>query len=352
MKKRFLRIIVLAVLATAIIIGVRWFENRENGIVTSSLKIYGTIDIRDVRVAFNEQERITEVLVEEGDRVQAGQILARLNTDRLQAQIAEVQAQVAEQQEVVKRYKAGTRPQEIDQARAEVEAAKVKVRNDEQTLERLRKTSGTGATSAQDLDDARTRLLAERAQLEVQEKALNLALEGPRKEDVAAAEKRLQALEANLAFLQIRLQDMTLKAPKAGIIENRILEPGDMAGPTRPVFILALTDPKWVRAYIPEPELGRIRLGMKARVQSDSFPGQSMEGWVGFISPVAEFTPKTVETEELRTKLVYQARVFVHDEGDQLHLGMPVTVLIEENALIKNTAPVPPASANTSPPGK
>ena len=131
---------------------------------------------------------------------------------------------------------------------------------------------------------------------------------------------------------------MTLKAPTAGVIESRILEPGEMAGPTRPVLVLALTDPKWVRAYVPEPELGRIRLGMKASVLSDSFPGESMDGWVGFISPVAEFTPRTVETEDLRTKLVYEARVFVHDNRDMLRLGMPVTVLIDEHAPVKETA--------------
>jgi HlyD family secretion protein len=169
----------------------------------------------------------------------------------------------------------------------------------------------------------------------VKEKALNLALEGPRKEDIAAAERHLEALQANLSLLEIRLGDTTLKAPKAGVIESRILEPGEMAGPTRPVFVLALTDPKWVRAYIPEPELGRIRLGMKASVLSDSYPGKSIDGWVGFISPVAEFTPRSVETEDLRTKLVYEARVFVHDDRDMLRLGMPVTVLIDEHAPVK-----------------
>ena len=104
-----------------------------------------------------------------------------------------------------------------------------------------------------------------------------------------------------------------------------------MAGPTRPIFILALTDPKWVRAYVPEPQLGRINLGMKARIFSDSFPGQPIDGWVGFLSPVAEFTPRAVQTEDLRTQLVYEARIMVNDEKDRLRLGMPVTVIINEN---------------------
>jgi HlyD family secretion protein len=333
MKKRFFRIIVLVIIASAVAFSVRWYWENEKETGNGQLKIYGTIDIRDASLAFIEQERIAEVLVEEGDQVKAGQVLARLVTDRLKAQIVEAQAQIAAQEEVVKRLKTGTRSQEIEQARAEVEAAQATVHNDKQLLDRLQETSG--ATSKQTLDNARSRLLVDQAQLEVKKKALNLALEGSRKEDIAAAERHLEALQANLSLLQIRLEDMTLKAPTAGVIESRILEPGEMAGPTRPVLVLALTDPKWVRAYVPEPELGRIRLGMKASVLSDSFPGESMDGWVGFISPVAEFTPRTVETEDLRTKLVYEARVFVHDNRDMLRLGMPVTVLIDEHAPVK-----------------
>jgi len=323
----------LVIIASAVIFSVRWYLEKENETGNGKLKIYGSIDIRDANLAFNEQERIDEVLAEEGDRVKAGQVLARLNSERLKAQIVEAQAQIAAQQEVVKRLKTGSRPQEIEQARAEVEAARVMVRNDKQIFDRLQKSSE--ATSEQALDDARSRLLVEQAQLQVKEKALNLVLEGPREEDIAAAERRLEALQANLLLLQIRLGDMTLKAPAVGVIQSRILEPGEMAGPKSPAFVLALTDPKWVRAYIPEPELGRIRLGMKAIVLSDSFPGKSMDGWVGFISPVAEFTPRNVETEDLRTKLVYEARVFVHDKQDMLRLGMPVTVLIDEQSPVK-----------------
>jgi HlyD family secretion protein len=266
--------------------------------------------------------------VEEGDRVTAGQVLARLQTHRLEAQIREAEAQIAAQKEVVKRFEVGTRWQEIEQARAEVAATEAKVRNSRLNFERIKKTSGAGATSEQALDNARAQLDVDQAQLKVKEKALNLALEGPRKEDIAAARNHLEALKASLSLLKIRLSDMTLTSPAAGVIQNRNLEPGEMASPDRPVVTLALTDPKWVRAYVPEPDLGRIKLGMKAKILSDSFPNQIFEGWIGFISPVAEFTPKTVETEDLRTKLVYEVRVFVHDSKDLLRLGMPVTVIV------------------------
>lgn len=327
--KRLFRIIILVVMVTVVVLGARWFVNKENKQSETELRIYGNVDIRDANLAFNEQERIARILVEEGDRVKTGQVLALLHTDRLEARISEAQAQIAAQQEVVRRLEAGTRSQEIEQARAEVVAARAKVRNTGQSFERIQKTSLAGATSQQALDNVRAQLDVDAAQLAVKEKALNLALEGPRKEDIAASRHNLEALQASLAFLKIRLADMTLRSPAPGVIQSRILEPGEMASPNQPVVTLAFTDPKWVRAYVPEPDLGRINLGMKARILTDSFPDQSFEGWVGFISPVAEFTPKTVETEDLRTKLVYEVRVFVHDSKDRLRLGMPVTVIVD-----------------------
>jgi HlyD family secretion protein len=330
--KRLVRIIILVVLVLAVTLGIRWFLQAGGNQSETELKLYGNIDIRTADLAFNEQERIAQVLVEEGDRVTVGQVLARLQTNRLKAQIREIQAKTAAQQEVVKRFEAGTRPQEIEQARAEVVAAKARVKFAMKNYERIKQTSGTGATSQQALDNIRAQLDVSQAQLTVKEKALNLAIEGPRKEDIAAAKNNLETLKATLSLLKIRLADMTLTSPSKGVIQNRILEPGEMASPNRPVVTLALTDPKWVRAYIPEPDLGRINLGMKASVLNDSFPDQKFDGSIGFISPVAEFTPKSVETEDLRTKLVYEVRVYVHDSKDLLRLGMPVTVIVHGTA--------------------
>jgi len=329
MKKRIIRVIVLVVVITAVIFGVRWKKSHENGGGDGNLKLYGTIDIRDASLAFTEQERIDAVLVEEGDRVEAGQVLAHLKTDRLEAQIQEVNAKIAAQQEVVNRLKAGSRFQEIAQARAQVAAAKANVQNAEQNYQRIEKTFKAGASSDQALDDAKSRFEVAQANLKVAENALALVLEGPRKEDIAAAESGLEALKSGLSLLNVRLSEMTLTAPADGIVQSRILEPGEMASPVKPVLTLALTDPKWARVFVSEPDLGKIAGGMKARVFSDSFPGEAVEGWIGFISPTAEFTPKAVQTEELRTKLVYEVRVFVKDPEDKLRLGMPVTVRVE-----------------------
>ena len=155
------------------------------------------------------------------------------------------------------------------------------------------------------------------------QKALALTVAGPRPEEVAEAAARLRVAEAQLAFLQQQLADAQLVAPVHGIVRTRLMEPGEMASPQKPVFSLAVTDPKWVRAYVSEPDLGKVSPGMMASVVVDSFPERRFEGWVGFISPVAEFTPKAVQTEELRTSLVYEVSVFVKDPGDAFRLGMP-----------------------------
>jgi len=174
--------------------------------------------------------------------------------------------------------------------------------------------------------------------------ALDLLREGPRAEEIAEARALLQAHEARLALLEERIDDTVLRAPARGVIQSRILEPGEMATPEQPALVLALTERKWVRAYLPEPELGRINRGMTARVYSDSFPGRAFDGRVGFISPQAEFTPKSVQTTDLRTQLVYETRIWVEDPADELRLGMPVTVEI--------AAPSPASEGTLSERGK
>ena len=298
------------------------------------LMLYGNVDLRQVALAFNNSERIAAVLVQEGDRVERGQVLARLDGSRLEPQVAQAEARVAARRHAVERLRNGSRPEEIAQARANVTSAKADAINARGQYERLgtlaRNSAGRGV-SQQDLDNAKAALDVAEAKLAVNQKVLDLAIIGARKEDIGQAEAELRADEAQLAFLRQELADVQLVAPVNAVVRTRLMEPGEMASPQRPVFSLAITDPKWVRAYVAEPDLGKLRTGMTASVAVDSFPDRRFEGWVGFISPVAEFTPKTVQTEELRTSLVYEVRVFVKDPSDQLHLGSPTTVHLPPN---------------------
>lgn len=296
------------------------------------LVLYGNVDLRQVDLAFNNNERIAEVLVQEGAMITRGQVLARLDTSRLKPQMATAKALVDAQQAIVEKLHHGSRPQEIEQAQANVASAKADQVNAEQQWRRLTAltTLTTGrAISEQDLESAKAALDSAQARLAVAEKSLDLSRIGPRKEEVAQGEAQLRANESQLELLSRQLADAELVAPSDAVVRSRLLEPGEMASPQRPVLNLALLDPKWVRAYISEPDLGKIHSGMRASISTDSFPRQSLSGWVGFISSVAEFTPKTVQTQELRSSLVYEIRVFVQDPQNEMRLGMPATVLLE-----------------------
>jgi len=321
-------IVIILIAAVAIAAGLAWWlTRRENG--NHELVLYGNVDLRQVQLSFNNSERIAAVLVREGDHVRQGQVVARLDTRRLEPQVAQAGAEVAAQRQVVQRLRNGSRPEEIAQARANVESARANVAKAKSNYERLKSAAEISAGRAvrqQDVDDAKAALDVAGATLAVNQKTLDLAVIGPRKEDIAQNEAQLRANEAQLTLMRQQLVDAQLVAPMDAVVRNRILEPGEMASPQKPVFSLAITDPKWVRAYVAEPDLGKIREGMAAAVVVDSFPDRRFEGWVGFISPVAEFTPKTVQTEELRSSLVYEVRVFVRDPKDDLRLGMPATV--------------------------
>jgi HlyD family secretion protein len=296
------------------------------------LVLYGNVDLRQVDLAFNNNERIAEVLVQEGAMITRGQVLARLDTSRLKPQVATAKALVDAQQATVEKLHHGNRPQEIDQAQANVASAKADQVNAEQQWRRLAAltTLTTGrAISEQDLESAKAALTSAQARLAVAEKSLDLSRIGPRKEDVAQGEAQLRANESQLELLSRQLADSELLAPSDAVVRSRLLEPGEMASPQRPVLNLALLDPKWVRAYISEPDLGKVHSGMRASISTDSFPRKSLSGWVGFISSVAEFTPKAVQTQELRSSLVYEIRVFVQDPQNEMRLGMPATVLLD-----------------------
>jgi len=341
-------LISLLMMVTLVAASLSWWLGRR-GSEPRELVLHGNVDLRQVQLSFNNSERIAAVLVQEGERVRRGQVLARLDTSRLAPQVAQVEAQAAAQRQVVQRLRSGSRPEEIAQARANVESAKADAVNARQQYERVRsaaEASGGRAVRQQDVDNAKAALEVAEAKLAVNQKALDLAVAGPRREEVAENEARLRGNEAQLALLRQQLVDAELVAPVDAVVRTRILEPGEMASPQKPVFSLAITDPKWVRAYVSEPDLGKVRPGTVAAVSVDSFPKRRFDGWVGFISPVAEFTPKSVQTEELRTSLVYEVRVFVKDPSDELRLGMPATVYLsfERDSQTQATSTGKPAS--------
>jgi len=345
MKK--ITFIVFLLLVGGVAGGVAWWRLKMPQDQQRRLTLYGNVDIRSAQLAFDGEAIVATMQAEEGTPVKAGEILATLDSTGLQAELDEGKAQVLAQDAVVRRLEAGTRKQEIEQARAHFASVQARLANAEQDLKRITETAASGASSQQRLDEAHTQVSIEKAQLAEAEQVLSLANDGPRQEDIEEARARLQANRAHVRLLENRLANTSLRAPFAGVIRSRLMEPGDYATRGRAAYTLAMSDPKWVRGYVSEPDLGRVRPGARAWVTSDSFKNKTFDGWVGFISPVAEFTPKTVETTDLRTQLVYEVRIYVKDPEDRLRLGMPTTVVVDE-ASSPSTLPVPTTQSDSA----
>lgn len=322
----------IAAVAVVVALGGWWTFNAQinnNG----PLIVYGNVDIRQVDLSFLVEGRIDRLLVQEGDRVQTGDSLATLDTGYFNDTLALARARLAAQQATLAKLETGSRPQEIASAEADLEAAEAALTGAQAVYDRQKELVKTSAASRQAFDDAKSALDQARARRNAAAQALDLTHSGPRDEDIAAARAALKAEQATVALAERRLSDATLKAPADGTILTRIKEPGAVIAAGTPVLALAMTDPVWVRAYVSETDLGRIYPGQPATIATDTRPDAPYAGQVGFISPTAEFTPKTVETKDLRTSLVYRFRVVVDNPDQGLRQGMPVTVTLDENTL-------------------
>lgn len=296
----------------------------------NELKLYGNVDIRQVSLAFEQGGRISELLVEEGDHVRKGQLLARVDVTTLELQAAKLRADIAVQEQTLLKMKNGNRPEEIARAEAALRTAEASLEQARRNDARMASLRRANSVSQQERENAQTELRVAQGQRDEALHALALLREGFRAEDIAVAAAQLEAARASLAVMQHNISQGSLYAPTDAVISARLLEPGDMASSATPVLQLSLTSPKWVRAYVTEPQLGRIRYGMKADILTDSFP-EPVPGQIGYISPTAEFTPKNVQTEDLRTSLLYEVRIVANDAQDHLRLGMPVSVLVHEH---------------------
>jgi HlyD family secretion protein len=323
MRRRIISIIVLLIVVAAGFLVWREFggESSKRG-----LTLYGDIDVRQVDLSFKVAGRIAKLDVDEGDAVKAGQVLASLDKryfdDDVRLQQAHVDAAAAN---LLKLHN-GSRPEDIEQAKAALAERKANLANAEITFARQSALLRSHVTSQQNFDNAEMASNSARAQVQSAQAALNLVVAGPRSEDIVAGQAQLDTEKAQLIEVKRRLTDAELVAPNNGVILTRAREEGAIVQPGETVFTLTLTKPVWVRAYVDERDLGRIKPGMAMLIHTDTPGGRVYRGSVGFISPLAEFTPKSVETPELRTDLVYRLRIIVSDADSGLRQGMPVTV--------------------------
>jgi HlyD family secretion protein len=325
MKRR-----ILVALAVVVVLGAAWLGYSRfwapRGTGNGALVLYGDVDVRQVDLSFKVAGRIAALQVDEGDHVTAGQALATLDKRYFDDALKIAQARRAMQEAALAKLEHGSRPEEIAEAQANVDLDKATVALNRVTLGRQRTLLKASVASQQTYDAALAAEQQAEAQLAYAENALRLAVLGPRQEDIDGARAQLALEQANETVAGRDLGDATLVAPSPGIITTRVREAGAIVNAGETVFTLTLDRPLWVRAYVSEPDLGRVHPGESATVTTDTPGGKTYHGTVGFISPVAEFTPKAVETAELRTALVYRLRVIVADPDDGLRQGMPVTV--------------------------
>jgi len=296
------------------------------------LVLYGNVDVRQVNLSFKVPGRIAAMSVDEGDRVTPGQVVANLDRRYFENELAIAQAREATQEANVAKLEHGSRPEEIAQANANVNLARVVAENNRITFDRQANLLKTSVTSQQNFDNAQAAARQSDAQLTFAQAGLRLAQIGPRQEDIDAARAQLALERANVEVAKLDLSDAELVAPAKGTITTRSREPGAIVTAGEPIFTLTVDTPVWVRAYVGEADLGRIHPGMVAEVRSDLPGGTHYRATVGYISPIAEFTPKSVEAPELRTDLVYRLRIIVADPDENLRQGMPVTVSFDARA--------------------
>ena len=309
-KKVLLPTIAAALLlAGALILRSHFFHPEEE------FKAWGNVDTREVALAFEASGRIARLGPEEGEAVQAGDEIGRLDTESLRISLRAEQSLKRE----------GYRKEDIEAQRRSVESLQAQLRSARRTSERQSKLLSQNVTTEQAAEDALYRAQALEKELAAARAQLKALEAGFRPQEVAAADAQVEAARARIDALRYQIEKASvLKAPVSGVIRTRSAEPGDMAAPTRTVYRLSIVDPKWVRCWVPEVRLGLLKEGSPALVRTDTT--DPVEGRVAHVSSTAEFTPKTVQTEDLRTVLVYEVKLIVPDPENRLRLGQPVTV--------------------------
>jgi len=322
-KKGFVIALIVAIIAAG---AIYWYQQKQ---VASKITISGNVDIRQVNISFRVGGRLKSLRVDEGAQTRTGDVIGELDDQPYTIALADAKANLDALKAHYSLYKKGYRKEDIKQAKATLEARLAAQLNASQLLQRQQKLTGTGAASQRLLDDAQSNYDQATAQVEAARQQYKELSTGYRKEEVAEVEANFQRASAQVDNAQLQLSDTVLKAPSDGIILTRAVEPGTMLSPGATVFTLSLTEPVWVRAYVNEPDLGKVAPGTKVKVSTDSRT-EPYDGVVGFVSPTSEFTPKNVETTDLRTALVYRLRIIVNHPDQQLRQGMPVTVNIAQ----------------------
>jgi HlyD family secretion protein len=313
----------LAALAAVLALDAGCRSAPENGAIAAS----GHVEATEVRLAAKVGGRLLALDAEEGDAVTKGQVLARIDTTDLELALAAARAERAQADAGLRLSLAGARAEEIREAKAQVARAEAELDGARRDLERMQGLLDSGSGTPKSRDDARVRRDASTAALDAARERLLRLETGARAEEKDAARARLAAADARIAQVEQQIADATVVSPLAGVLTEKLAEPGELLAPGAGLAVITDLQDAWLTVYVGEPDLGRIRLGQKAAVITDD--GQQREGKVSFVSPRAEFTPKNVQTRDERVKLVYRLKVALPNADGLFKPGMPAEARLE-----------------------
>lgn len=329
MKRAFVWLLTLSLLL--LLTAFRWPWQTAGD--TERIELSGTVEAREVDLAFQISGRISELLADEGDAVQAGQRVAGLDTQDYELALRTAAAQRDAAQAALAALESGTRIQEIRVAEAQLAKAQADLDFARAEFQRFANLASRKLASEDQLDQTRLRQNVALTSVEQARQTLALLREGPRQEDRDRVAAELRARQVLVETARQQLSYARLPSPVTGIVAVRLAEVGEVVSPGKPVLRIAELQRPWVRAYLNEADLARVRLGQPAEVRVDGLPGRVLPGRLAFIAPDAEFTPKTVETRALRVDLVYRVKIDVDNPDGALKLGMPADVTLKAAAV-------------------
>jgi HlyD family secretion protein len=301
------------------------------------VRVSGHVEATEVQVSAQVGGQLLELRVAEGDRVSAGDVIARLDTRDTELALRRVRAERQQADAQVRLFRAGARGEDIRQAgaqlqaaNAEIEAAEADLVAAEADLERFEALLAANAGSRKQRDDARARRDVARGRLQAARERARAGQEtvaglqaGARREEIEGAMARLAAVDAQIATLEKALADATIAAPAAGVVTEKLVEQGELIAPRMPLVVITDLTHAWADVFVDEPAIPRLRLGQPATLHTDA-GGAAIPGKVTFISPKAEFTPRNVQTAEERSRLVYRVKISADNANGVLKEGMPV----------------------------
>lgn len=319
MKRKIIAIAALALIAAAVAFLAARNQRGADGV----LRVSGNIEITSVEASFRIPGRVKERLVDEGAMVKTGEIIARLDQEELTNEVALRQAQVENASQGLAELEAGSRKEEIAQAEAALARTRAEANRLDTDYARVKTLYAREVVPKRELDTAKAAHESSQAMVREAAEALKLLRSGPRKERIAQARARLKESTEALNESRTRLSYAVLAAPMPGLVISKHIEAGEQVNAGTPVITIGDMENTWLRAYIPETDLGKIKVGQKVRVKTDTYPGRVYNGNISFIASEAEFTPKNVQTEKERVKLVYRIKITIPNPRMELKPGMP-----------------------------